>query len=294
MCVLTRGERFKDARIVHNQHGSQSMDEVYSATGISQSMIKDLEDDEKNRSVGYDKIAILARHYGVSSDFLLGLSPYPTVEKDLEYICKYTGLSEASVKYLKLLTDVQAGKVIHPGALKEISQYEKDEKEYDDEYYDGYYDYKCNQYSEDIDERHGAARRYGIEDKNNISAIAKAEVASSKEYHQEHFKQLKEDTIEESQIRASLSIRGLNAILSSDQQKDILSDLSFFLQLDTSQTYNGKSSFLMSIDSKDGDMGINAQLPLESIAWGFLRKAEKSLADLRCEFNSKLLVDQVD
>jgi len=77
MCTLSRGERFKDARLVHNRNGKQSMDEVYAATGIAASMIKDLEDDDKERSVGYDKIAILARHYGVSTDYLLSLSSDP-------------------------------------------------------------------------------------------------------------------------------------------------------------------------------------------------------------------------
>lgn len=74
MYALTRGGRFKYARTVLNQHGSQSMGEVYSATQIYPSVIADLEDDDKVRSVGYDKIAALAKHYGVSSDFLLGIS----------------------------------------------------------------------------------------------------------------------------------------------------------------------------------------------------------------------------
>lgn len=74
MCKLTRGERFKDARTVYNQHGTQSMNDVYEATGVSASLIKDLEDDEKERSVGYDKVTLLAKHYGVSADFLLGLT----------------------------------------------------------------------------------------------------------------------------------------------------------------------------------------------------------------------------
>jgi hypothetical protein len=39
MYALTRGGRFKYARTVLNQHGSQSMGEVYSATWISPSMI---------------------------------------------------------------------------------------------------------------------------------------------------------------------------------------------------------------------------------------------------------------
>lgn len=74
---LTRGERFQDARQVHNQHGKQTMKEVELATGVNESMIANLENDEKFRSVGYDKITKLAIHYGVSADYLLGLSPYP-------------------------------------------------------------------------------------------------------------------------------------------------------------------------------------------------------------------------
>lgn len=74
MHKLTRGERFKGARLDYNQHGKQTMDEVTIATGISKSMIQSLEDDESQRSVGYDKVAILAKHYGVSADWLLGLS----------------------------------------------------------------------------------------------------------------------------------------------------------------------------------------------------------------------------
>ena len=85
MYELTRGGRFKYARTVLNQHGSQSMGEVYSATWISPSMIADLEDDDKARSVGYDKIAALAKHYGVSSDFLLGISPTESSHIDKAY-----------------------------------------------------------------------------------------------------------------------------------------------------------------------------------------------------------------
>ena len=78
MSTLTRGERFKDARLEYNRNGKQTMDEVYTATGVSASMIKDLEDDDKDRSVGYDKIATLATHYGVSADYLLSLTNDPS------------------------------------------------------------------------------------------------------------------------------------------------------------------------------------------------------------------------
>lgn len=77
--TLTRGERFKDARIVHNQHGKQTMDEVEAATGIKKSLIQALENDESSRDVGYVKVAALAAHYHVTADFLLGFTndPHP-------------------------------------------------------------------------------------------------------------------------------------------------------------------------------------------------------------------------
>ena len=97
MSTLTRGERFKDARLVYNRNGKQSMDEVYTATGVSASMIKDLEDDEKERSVGYDKIAILAKHYGVSADYLLSLTNDP---KRTPCATDELGLSAKSINWL--------------------------------------------------------------------------------------------------------------------------------------------------------------------------------------------------
>lgn len=87
MARLTRGERFKDARVVYNVHKKQTMDEVATATGVSKSLIQSLEDDSVNRSVGYDKVAKLAAHYRVTTDYLLGLSddpfPMPSVVDDL-------------------------------------------------------------------------------------------------------------------------------------------------------------------------------------------------------------------
>lgn len=103
MTKLTRGERFTAARMDYNQHGSQSMDAVSKATGICSSMISDLENDDKNRSVGHDKILTLAQHYGVSVDYLLCLSQCPKISCDIDYICEHTGLSRDSVQLLMKL-----------------------------------------------------------------------------------------------------------------------------------------------------------------------------------------------
>lgn len=97
--TLTRGERFKDARTVHNQHGNQAMEQVYKATGVSASLIKDLEADSE-RDCGYLKIAKLAKHYGVSIDYLLGLVENPTPDQSVQAVCQFTGLSEYSAELL--------------------------------------------------------------------------------------------------------------------------------------------------------------------------------------------------
>ena len=66
---------FKLARTKYNQHGPQSVETVVKLTGLSKTMIDDLESSVgKKRGVSYLKVAELAKHYGVSSDYLLGLT----------------------------------------------------------------------------------------------------------------------------------------------------------------------------------------------------------------------------
>ncbi len=110
---LTRGERFKDARTVYNQHGPQTMAQVHKATGISASLIQELEDDS-DRDFGYCKITKLAEHYGVSVDWLVGLAPARTVDPEIQGICKYTGLSSGTVMQLH---DIQSFYGIHAANL---------------------------------------------------------------------------------------------------------------------------------------------------------------------------------
>ena len=97
MAYLTRSERFKDARVVHNQNGKQTMAQVSTATTVSQSTISDLENDDSERRVNYENVVSLAKHYGVSADFLLGLSddPHRTPSAVDEL-----GLSPAAVKHI--------------------------------------------------------------------------------------------------------------------------------------------------------------------------------------------------
>ena len=85
--------------------------------------LKDLIDKKKSRQAIADKIgcdvSLITRHYNaqkavpitflkkyaeyfnVSADYLLGLTDAPTNDKDLRFVCDYTGLSEEAVESIK-------------------------------------------------------------------------------------------------------------------------------------------------------------------------------------------------
>lgn len=81
---------------------------LMAAKGVTQTELLDVFGVKSRQSItGYidgstaptpEKIVAVARYFGVSADYLLGLSPYPTNDSNLEATCKYTGLSMKSVK----------------------------------------------------------------------------------------------------------------------------------------------------------------------------------------------------
>lgn len=108
--MLNSWERFRDARITDNKHGRQTMDEVAAATGVSKNMISRLEKDprsdndkpESESGVKWQAVAKLARHYGVSADYLMGLSEVKTPDINIRAMCDILGLSEQTISTLTL------------------------------------------------------------------------------------------------------------------------------------------------------------------------------------------------
>ena len=97
--------RFKTARTIHNRHGAQSTQEVAKETGITKSLIEDIESTVgKPHNVGYLTVKKLAQHYGVSTDYLLGLTDTPSTKEDIQAACKTTGLSTSVIEWLKTIT----------------------------------------------------------------------------------------------------------------------------------------------------------------------------------------------
>lgn len=52
-----------------------------------------------------DYLVKYAKYFGVSADYLLGLSEEPSTDKDMQYICDYTGLSLAAVDNLHSISE---------------------------------------------------------------------------------------------------------------------------------------------------------------------------------------------
>lgn len=54
-----------------------------------------------------DKLLKLAQFFNVSADYLLGLSETPTTNPEIKAICKYTGLTQESVKVLQYYRKIE-------------------------------------------------------------------------------------------------------------------------------------------------------------------------------------------
>lgn len=123
-----RAARFQDAREQYNRHGKQSMREVERATGVQASMISYLENYDADRQVNYQSIITLAEHYGVSADYLLGLSDTPSIADDSKIASKVTGLTGRAIDRLRWImkdngTADILDKILRHGELTNLLRY---------------------------------------------------------------------------------------------------------------------------------------------------------------------------
>ena len=96
--------RFKWAR---THIVNESVKRVAEVTGITRSLIDDLETDVKNkkRGVSYITVMKLAEHYGVSMDWLCGYLPFEkwSIKKDARIATEYTGLNSNTITTLNTI-----------------------------------------------------------------------------------------------------------------------------------------------------------------------------------------------
>ncbi|WP_455125160.1 helix-turn-helix domain-containing protein [Ruminococcus sp.] len=77
----------------------ETQQELANAIGITRQSLSRYE--IAARTVNAEVLGALARHFGVSADYLLGLSDVRSTEQDMRTACEVTQLSEKAVKMLK-------------------------------------------------------------------------------------------------------------------------------------------------------------------------------------------------
>ena len=91
------GERLLKLREEQNETQQQLAD----AIGITRQSLSRYETNERTPNI--DLIYSVAKHYNVSSDYLLGLTEEPIIEPDIKKACKVTGLSGEAIKKIAQL-----------------------------------------------------------------------------------------------------------------------------------------------------------------------------------------------
>lgn len=229
----------------------------------------------------YETLIKIANFFNVSIDYLLGVSPYSTADIDLKYVCQYTGLSEKSIKYLKMLSDIQSKKAIGPWAAEKI-EYGKKRKEFwtsNAGIVKIKNDPKYTTPGGLIDQY---AAEFGINDKNDLQLIIQ-------KYEESYYDSWVRLVISEDANRSTFPLTALNAIIESDQENSILTQLSVFMQVD----FEEKNSKMTLEASKNGKR-VFVKSSKEDIVWGMMRKIEQSLCDLRDKFSEKFSLNLIE
>lgn len=86
--------RLLELRNARNKKRQEVADDI----GISRASLEYYEKGQRKPDI--EVLTLLAKYYDVSTDYLLGLSNAKTTDRDIKFICEYTGLSEKSVNIL--------------------------------------------------------------------------------------------------------------------------------------------------------------------------------------------------
>lgn len=90
--------------ILRNQ-SKMSQEELSVALNIDRGTIAKYETEKRIPS--YEHLTIFAKHFNVSTDYLLGLTENATTDTDTQMVCDFTGLSDNTIHLLNLLNRVK-------------------------------------------------------------------------------------------------------------------------------------------------------------------------------------------
>ncbi len=120
----TTTEKFAEilADLIADKH--ISLEKIGKEIGVSKATLSKYTNDEAEAPIG--NLVKLANYFNVSADYLLGISEAKTNDKDLQFVCDYTGLSAEAIENLKkisLYPHLCSNDMIFLNAMKEREVY---------------------------------------------------------------------------------------------------------------------------------------------------------------------------
>ena len=84
-------------KLMEERHTTQQ--ELAENTGCSRQAIAQYADGSNAPNI--DKLVSIAKYFDVSLDYMVGLSDVPTADKDVQFVCEYTGFTQEAIKELQ-------------------------------------------------------------------------------------------------------------------------------------------------------------------------------------------------
>ena len=91
---IETGKRIRELR----ETAAETQEELAKHLEVKRQIISYYEN--STRVPNIEHLMLIACHYNTTTDYLLCLSDVPTTDKDLKFVCEYTGLSEKAVEEL--------------------------------------------------------------------------------------------------------------------------------------------------------------------------------------------------
>lgn len=96
---MATNETFAERLTTLREIEGKKRQEVADSLGITRASLEYYEKGKRKPDI--EVLAKLANYYKVSTDYLLGLSNVPTTDKDVQFVCEYTGLTQEAVGCLR-------------------------------------------------------------------------------------------------------------------------------------------------------------------------------------------------